>query len=85
MKTNRIDNFWKTPRPNFLNKVAIYNVEPLMMESIDPFDEEIDAIAPKTRRSKCSACTPTRREGTKVITCEIVKRHTFVILFYKYI
>lgn len=67
MKTSRLDNFWRTPRPNFLNKIAIYDIEPSAMENIDHFDENIDTIIPKTRKSKCCACSPTGTRDIKVI------------------
>ncbi|XP_018578253.1 uncharacterized protein LOC108916474 [Anoplophora glabripennis] len=66
MKTSRLDNFWRTPQPNFLNKIAIYNIEPPEMDTIDHYNEQNNTIVAKSRRSKCYACTPTRMKDIKI-------------------
>lgn len=63
-KSSRIDNVWKTPQPNFLNRVAIYNTVVPKIEDIDldvNLDNENEEMQ-HIRKSKCTACTPNKDE-----------------------
>lgn len=65
-RTSRVDNVWKTPQPNFLNRVGLYNTIVPRIEDIelDVFSEG-DEIT-RRRKSKCFACTPQKTEHVKV-------------------
>lgn len=67
MRTNRVDNTWKSPVPNFLNKIAIYNTS---VPEIDDTELHIDLREDKEvydiRKSKCIACSPHKTENLKV-------------------
>uniref|UniRef100_A0A6P7GM58 Uncharacterized protein LOC114340512 n=1 Tax=Diabrotica virgifera virgifera TaxID=50390 RepID=A0A6P7GM58_DIAVI len=72
MRTSRVDNMWKTPQPNFLNRVAIYdNIVPEIEDLIaldfvvDDDDEDCNL---GTRKSNCYACAPEKNkiEGPKI-------------------
>lgn len=66
MRTSRVDNTWRSPQPNFLNRVGIYQsyipqIEDLI--ALDFTDEEKDDEVDedqkcRSRKSKCYACTP---------------------------
>lgn len=68
MKTSRVDNVWKTPQPNFLNRVSIYNVAVPRIEDIDLNieGESEDEELRHSRKSKCTACTPQKTEILQV-------------------
>ncbi|XP_044266112.1 uncharacterized protein LOC123012333 isoform X2 [Tribolium madens] len=57
MRTSRVDNYWTTPQPNFLNRVSMYDTVP----KFENLYTEGRQDAPKntsTRKSRCLACTP---------------------------
>nr|CAH7759829.1 unnamed protein product [Callosobruchus chinensis] len=64
-KTSRIDNVWKTPQPNFLNRVAMYehidedipDIEELLRLDLEEIDDE---QLPRSRKSSCYACNSKR-------------------------
>ncbi|CAH2004355.1 unnamed protein product [Acanthoscelides obtectus] len=64
-KTSRIDNVWKTPQPNFLNRVAMYeliddhipDIEELLKLDLEETDDEEPA---RSRKSSCYACNSKR-------------------------
>lgn len=66
MKTNRVDNFWKSPQPNFLNRIAMYDQVFPEIEDLLNIDFEVDEEGPKNRKQKCLACTPEKFEILKV-------------------
>lgn len=69
MKTSRVDNYWTTPQPRFLNRIPMYDILIPKLEDIT-LDEEIDA---KSRKEKCYACSKLcktekqRRERSKSV------------------
>lgn len=67
MRTSRVDNAWKTPQPNFLHRVTIFNTPIQKIEDIDLVDDfREDEELQHCRRSKCTACTPPKTEQSKV-------------------
>lgn len=80
MRTSRVDNVWKTPQPNFLQRVTIYNTHIPKIEYIDLVgDFSEDDESHQSRRSKCIACTPTKTEQIKVII--LLKTLKGIIMF----
>ncbi|KAG5889806.1 hypothetical protein JTB14_031354 [Gonioctena quinquepunctata] len=66
-RTSRVDNRWKTPQPNFLNKVPIYHtIIPKLEDLIELDFEQVDDHTPKKRKSRCVACTPQKIEKVKI-------------------
>lgn len=67
MRTSRVDNVWKTPQPDFLHRVTIYNTTIPKIEDIDlTGDYSEGEELHQSRRSKCTACTPPKNEQMKV-------------------
>ncbi|KAJ8942283.1 hypothetical protein NQ318_005601 [Aromia moschata] len=60
-RTSRIDNVWRTPQPNFLNRIAIYNSVAPKIEDIN-FNVEDNEPESRKRNSKCYACRSQRIE-----------------------
>nr|XP_022919189.1 uncharacterized protein LOC111428024 [Onthophagus taurus] len=56
MKTNRVDNYWNTPPPNFLNRISMYDFP--QRKKIVYMEEKPFEKTTHIRKSKCSACTP---------------------------
>ncbi|XP_074029875.1 LOW QUALITY PROTEIN: uncharacterized protein [Leptinotarsa decemlineata] len=70
MRTRRIDNTWRTPQPNFLNRIPIYNNVVPQIEDLIELDfthiEEDDYYKAKNRKLKCVACTPKKTKEIKI-------------------
>ncbi|XP_019865092.1 uncharacterized protein LOC109594321 [Aethina tumida] len=65
-RTNRVDNYWKTPQPGFLNRVGLYNNGIYTIEDEDSGVSDIDSDAESSRKSRCSACRPKREKNIQI-------------------
>ncbi|EFA03364.1 hypothetical protein TcasGA2_TC013349 [Tribolium castaneum] len=57
MRTSRVDNYWATPQPNFLNRVSMYDTVP-KFENLYIEESQDTPKGASTRKTKCLACTP---------------------------
>ncbi|CAG9862710.1 unnamed protein product [Phyllotreta striolata] len=62
MNTSRVDNTWRSPQPNFLNRVGLYEtydpqIEELIALDLSDDSEDEKEVA-RCRKSKCYACAP---------------------------
>ncbi|KAF2881357.1 hypothetical protein ILUMI_24800 [Ignelater luminosus] len=58
MRTNRVDNYWVTPQPNFLNRVGIYPTGSKERIKTERPQDLVKGTATRVRTAKCLACTP---------------------------
>ncbi|XP_017774885.1 PREDICTED: uncharacterized protein LOC108561456 [Nicrophorus vespilloides] len=70
MRTNRVDNYWTKPLPNFLNRVTIYETPKKFKLEEDFADLQLkrEPSTDHLRKSKCSACSPKKYQ--KYTICE---------------
>lgn len=78
-RTSRVDNTWKNPQPNFLNRVPMYSIViPQIEELVNEDFIDYDNLT----RSKCSACSPkkhiSKAEEERILWEDIEKPATRV-------
>ncbi|KAK4880319.1 hypothetical protein RN001_008465 [Aquatica leii] len=56
-RTNRVDNYWSTPQPNFLNRVGVYNRCNAITEKSKERPDST-TVCNRIRQAKCVACSP---------------------------
>ncbi|KAF5277735.1 hypothetical protein FQR65_LT03715 [Abscondita terminalis] len=56
-RTNRVDNYWTIPQPNFLNRVELYSGCTVIKQRSEEQQDTIIKCA-RITKSKCFACSP---------------------------